>query len=114
MEKELVPGYCYCSPLLPRAGAERELFLSITSQRRLSFPFFILSLWVGELGGSSSLTQPHTQKVLAAWVPFPCGGGFWGAQPVRAWMAQAPQGLDEAEGAGLCLLVWGLTHHCGL
>lgn len=98
------------SPPAPcwRCWAEKELFLSITSQCRLSFPFFIPSQWVGELGGSSSLMPSRTQKVLAAWVPFPCGEGFGGAQPLRAWVSQAPQGLDEAEGVG-CACRFGVS-----
>lgn len=48
-------------PLLPRAGggvggwAEKELFLSITSQHRVSFPFSVPSRWVGELRGLQQL-----------------------------------------------------------
>lgn len=123
--KELVPGCCSCGPLLPRAGGgiggwtEKELFLSITSQCRLSFPFFIPSRWAGELGGSSSLTQPHTQKVLAAWVPFLCGGRFGelsrhvlGCHRLpRAWMRQ--RGLGCACWFGVSPITVAFRHTAG-
>lgn len=50
-------------PLLPCAGggvggwAEKELFLSITSQCRVSFPFSIPSRWVGELRGLQQINR---------------------------------------------------------
>lgn len=99
MDKELVPGCCSCGPLLPRAGggvggwAEKELFLSITSQRRLSFPFSVPSRWVGELGGLQQLDTASYPEGLGCLGPLSSWRGIWGSSAIT--------GLDVTGSPGL-------------
>lgn len=99
MGKELVPGYCSCGRLLPCAGGgvegwvEKELFLSSTSQCRLSFPFYIHSLWVGELGGLRQLDTASYSEGLGCLDPLSLWKGIWGSS--------ATMGLDVIVSPGL-------------